>query len=328
MIAFFEINEQEQLKFKDVFSEEVKFFKETINQVKLEEFKKAEIISVFVHSNVTKELITSLPNLKLITTRSMGIDHIDSSASFERGINVLSVPNYGESTVAEHTFALILALSRKITKTSRQIDNDYYDNSELRGFDLKGKTIGVLGGGKIGLHVVRMAEAFGMKVLVCDHNQNSIISEVLNFKYVTFNELIKASDIITLHLPLTDKTKHIINEESLSKMKRGVLLINTARGGLIDTKALAKALKEKTIGGVGLDVIEGEPLLFEDSYLIKPTTEELNLFYQAEEMFGNENVVFTPHNAFNSNEAVDKIIEVTKKNINDYLKKRIKMNNE
>ena len=315
-IAFFEITDLEKQKFIDAFgTDETVFFEDTIQNVEVEKFKDAETLCVFVHSELTKELLEKLSNLKLICTRSTGTDHIDAEYCKEKNITIKNVPFYGENTVAEHTFALILSLSRKIHMSYVRSIQGSFTTDGLQGFDLKDKTIGIIGGGRIGLHVARIAKSFGMHVRVYDIHQDTFLAELINFKYVSLEELLKTSDIVSLHVPLNKYTEHIINEDSLKLFKKGSLLINTARGGLVDTDALLKALDNKTLSGAGLDVIEGEELLVEENIFNSPIEKAAKLIVASKKLLDNENVVLTPHNAFNSIEAVNRIIDTTIENL-------------
>src|SRR5437016_4686738 len=197
----------------------------------------AEVVSPFIYTKLTAELLARLPGLKLITTRSTGFDHIDVAECGRRGITVCNVPFYGENTVAEHTFALILALSRKVHEAFVRVRAGNFSLDGLRGFDLKDKTIGVVGAGHIGLHVIRIARGFGMKVLAFDVKRDSFWAEVLGFEYAELNEVLAHSDIITLHAPYSRHTHHLINRDNIHQIKRGAILINTARGGLVNTDA-------------------------------------------------------------------------------------------
>lgn len=315
-IAFFETTEHERNMFEKAFeNDDLIFFEEEIQNVELDKFKDAEIISVFVHSMVSKEIIEQLSKLKIITTRSTGVDHIDANYCAERGIAIKNVPLYGENTVAEHTFALILSLSRKIHKSYIRTINGNFSPDGIQGFDLENKTLGIIGGGRIGLHVARMAKSFGMHVRVYDIKEDEFLAELINFKYVSLDELYKESDIISLHVPLNDYTYHMVNAESINKFKKGAILINTARGGLVDTEVVLKALDDGTLSGVGLDVIEGEELLLEENIFNSPIEKAGKLISESKKLLENENVVITPHNAFNSIEAVNRIITKTIENI-------------
>lgn len=315
-ILVFEATEYEKQRMEDALREnEVIFFEEPIHEVKLEGYADCEAISVFVHSKVTKEVLEKLPHLKVIATRSTGVDHIDSDYCNEHDVAVKNVPLYGENTVAEHTFALILSLSRKIHKSYVRSIRGNFSSEGLQGFDLQDKTIGIIGGGRIGLHVARMAKSFGMHVRVYDIKEDAFLAELINFKYVSLDELYKQSDIISLHVPLNKYTEHMINRESLKKVKTGALLINTARGGLVDTDALLAALEEGILSGAGLDVIEGEEYLMEENLVNSPIEEASKIIASSKKLLENENVVMTPHNAFNSIEAVNRIIDKTIENL-------------
>ena len=311
-IYIFETTEHEKERIsKAIPNVDICFFEDTLQEVDIKKYNDAEAISVFVHSKVSKDILEKLPNLKLIATRSTGIDHIDNDYCSEHNIDVRNVPLYGENTVAEHTFALILSLSRKIHKSYVRSIKGNFSSEGLQGFDLQDKTIGVIGGGRIGLHVARMAKSFGMHVRVYDIKQDDFIAELINFKYVTLKELLKQSDIISLHVPLNKYTEHMINKDSLKLVKRGALLINTARGGLVDTDSLIEALEDGTLSGAGLDVIEGEEYLMEENLVNSPIEEASKIIASSQKLLENENVVMTPHNAFNSIEAVNRIIDKT-----------------
>jgi len=272
----------------------------------------AEILSVFIESHVTSGVLEDLPNLKLLVTRSTGFDHIDLGACAERGVTVAHVPAYGENTVAEHTFALLLALARKLLAAERHGRVGRWDRQGLQGFDLKGKTVGVIGGGRIGLHFIRMARAFQMTVIVFDPRRDSLLADVLGFEYATLDDLFARSDVVSLHAPSNKNTYHLINAESLAKMKRGAILLNTARGDLINTRDLVSALNSGQLGGAGLDVVEGEQDVSEDLLLLgNGSEEELRAAFSRRLLSDREDVIITPHNAFNSYEAVQRIAEVS-----------------
>ncbi|MGF1471533.1 MAG: NAD(P)-dependent oxidoreductase [Rubrobacteraceae bacterium] len=280
-----------------------------------------EVLMPFIHSAVGRQQLEQMPNLRFITTRSTGYDHVDLEAATERGIAVANVPVYGENTVAEHTFALILALSRKVHLAWTRTQRGEYVMEGLRGFDLYGKTLGVVGAGAIGLHVIRIAKGFGMKVLAYDVHRNRLLSEVLGFEYVDLDALVERSDIVSLHAPALPATHHLINEETLTRMKSNALLINTARGSLVDTAALAEALDAGEIGGAALDVFEGEEFMeHEDELLYQPDAEEkLKLLVRAHRLQRRPDVVITPHIGFNSEEALQRILDVVAENVRTFL---------
>lgn len=284
-------------------------------------FASVEVLMPFIHSAVDREAMEAMPNLRLIATRSTGYDHIDLDEARRREIAVANVPAYGENTVAEHTFALILALSRKVHQAYMRTQRGDYNLEGLRGFDLYGKTLGVVGAGAIGLHTIRIAKGFGMEVLAYDVNRNQLLAEVLGFRYADLDELLAGSDIVSLHAPATPATHHLINRETLSKMKRGALLINTARGSLVDTEALSWALDEGILAGAGLDVLEGEEFLQHEDELLYQTgaEEELKLIVRHSILQRRPDVVITPHIAFNSEEALRRILDTTAENARSFL---------
>ncbi|MGM5483486.1 MAG: NAD(P)-dependent oxidoreductase [Nanobdellota archaeon] len=304
----------------------LKFFDKPIQEVNPVQYKHSDAIAVFVNSKVEKKVIDSVKNLKLITTMSTGYDHIDVDHAEKKDITVTSVPLYGENTVAEHTFGLILSISRKIHTTYKRTNEGNYSIEGLMGFDLRGKTIGIIGGGHIGMHVAKIARGFDMNVLVFDLNKDNFKSELLNFEYTDIDTIYKKSDIITLHVPYNKNTHHLINNNSFSKMKKGVILINTSRGGVVDTNSLIKALDKGKVGGAGIDVIEGENLIHEEKSLID-TSEKDSRFKQLVEdqvLIGMPNVVYTPHIAFYSKDAIERIIRTTSENIINFNTGKVK----
>ena len=219
-ISFFEIqNWEKTILQKSLKGHSLKFFEEPISQYNIKQIKQTEVLSVFVNSTVDKLTISSLSKLKLIITRSTGFDHIDTDEAKKRKIQVCNMPAYGENTVAEHAFALILALSRKIHESHlRRLTGDF-SLEGLKGFDLEGKTIGVIGAGNIGKHVIRIARGFNMKVIALAHHPDEFLAEQLNLSYVPLPTLLKKSDIITIHIPYCKENHHFINKKSLDQMK-------------------------------------------------------------------------------------------------------------
>jgi D-lactate dehydrogenase len=283
----------------------------------LESAVEAQVVSIFIYSRIGLAELDRLPALRLIATRSTGFDHIDLAACRDRGVTVSNVPFYGENTVAEHTFGLILALSRNIHRAYVRTSRGDFSLEGLMGFDLKGRTIGVIGAGRIGLHVIRMAKGFGMDVLASDTRQDRFLAEVLGFTYLSLEELLARSDVISLHAPYNTRTHHLIDRERLALVKRGAVVINTARGGLIDTAALVWALDEGILSGAGLDVLEGEDMIKEETQLLESpqSAEKLRLLLSNHILRNRENVVLTPHIAFNSREALNRILDSTIENI-------------
>lgn len=320
-IAVFDVVKNEKDFLEDNLKDhEILFFDKSIHDITIDEFRDCESLVIFISSKITEDIINNMPNLKIICTKSTGYDHIDMQACTSKNITVCNVPFYGENTVAEHTFALILSLSRNIHKTYVRTTTNNFSTEGIQGFDLKGKTIGIIGTGQIGLHVIKIAKGFGMEVIAYDIRENKFIKEILGFKYVSLEELLSKSDVISLHAPYTKSTHHLINLDNINLIKKGAVLVNTSRGGLIDNDALIKALDENILSGVGLDVFEGEEYLMEEGYMCNDEQcfEAVKLIKQNYNLLHRENVVITPHNAFNSVEAVNRILETTIENINAF----------
>lgn len=276
-----------------------------------------EVLSPFIYSQISAAMLVRLPALRLVATRSTGFDHIDLHAAAARGVMVCNVPSYGENTVAEHTFALILSLSRKIHQSYARVSRGDFALEGLTGFDLKAKTLGVVGAGRIGLHVIKIARGFGMRVLAYDPCPNRFISDLLVFRYVELDQLLQESDIVSLHLPFSEALDHFIDGRRIAQMKRGALFINTARGRLVDTEALLQALESQHLAGAGLDVVEGEEFIQAEEQLLRQEQplERLRTLLRTHVLFRHENVIFTPHNAFNSREALERILDTTADNV-------------
>ncbi len=325
-LAFYELEDWEHAELqKGLFTgHELHLSTEPLTERTLKSEYKAEVVSVFVHSVLDRATVDKLPSLKFIATRSTGFDHIDLERCRERGIAVSNVPSYGENTVAEHTFALILALSRNIHKAFVHTLARNIPFEELRGFDLEGRTLGVVGAGRIGLHVIKIAKGFGMNVVAFDVRQEPLLAEVLSFRYVSIEELLRVSDIVSLHCPYSPKTHHLINPDNIRHFKHGALLINTARGGLIDPAALTQALDEGILAGAALDVLEGEELLKDERQILaQPLAQDkLRTLLLNHSLLNRDNVVITPHIAFNSREAVQRILEMTLDNLRAFLSGR------
>jgi D-lactate dehydrogenase len=320
-IHVFEANGDDQAYLqKDLPNEELVFHPEPLEhpeQVR-QVAESAEVLSVFVKSRVGESILSGLPRLKLIATRSTGFDHIDVYAARERGIVVSNVPTYGENTVAEHTFALILGLSRNLLKAHTRVSAGDFSIEGLQGFDLKGKTLGVVGTGHIGLHVVRIAKGFDMEVLAHDPCPRPELAELFGFAYTNLKELLNRSDVVSLHAPLTPTTFHLIGEHNIHEFKRGAFLINTARGGLVDTDVMLRALDEGILAGAGLDVLEGEEILSEEKELVRnpqASSESLKTALRNLMLVRRPDLIVTPHIGFDSREAVERILQTTVHNI-------------
>jgi len=325
-IAFFGLERDKQEALAEAFpGAETMFFEEKLGYDTVAKVKDANILSVFVSDLVDKKIINALPDLKFIATRSTGYNHIDVAYAKEKGIPVAYVPGYGSYTVAEFAFGLILNLSRKITLANHTIKNslDFNYNNSMEGFDLRGKTLGVIGTGKIGRNVIKIAKGFSMNVLACDLHPDQAFARENNFEYKSLAEIIAGSDIITLHVPYTKENHHLIGKPEILKMKKGVYIINTARGELIDTDALIYGLREEIIAGVGLDVLEGERELKEEIEILAhggtAHAESYKTILEDRALMEMDNVIITPHIAFYSHEAVAEILKTTIENIRGFL---------
>lgn len=282
-----------------------------------------EIISNFIGFPVSGEIMSKFPKLKYVATRSTGFDHIDIKAAAQKNILVSNVPTYGENTVAEYAFALLLALSRKIYPSVKQVrEKGLFENSGLEGFDLRGKVFGVVGTGHIGERAARMALGFEMKVVAYDPHPKTELTEKYGLEYMSLEDLLKKSDIISLHVPYLPSTHHLINSKNIGLCKKEAIIINTARGGLIETEALTNALKAGTLGGAGLDVLEEEGFVKEELHLINehPNSDQIKIALADHELMEMDNVLITPHNAFNSREALKRILDTTAENILSFIK--------
>lgn len=282
-----------------------------------------EVVSVFADSHVTKEMIEQMPNLQLLACRSTGFNNIDLDAAFEHGIAVVNVPNYGSNTVAEYAFAMLLTLSRKLPQVMEQTRAGHLRHEDLRGTDLAGKTLGIIGTGKIGLKMAEIAKGFGMKLRGYDPYPNHAQANKLGLTYSSLTELVEYSDVISLHAPYSKENHHLIDVSVLARCKPGAILINTARGELVDTKALVLALQENQLAAAGLDVLEDEQLMdhSEEMLLLRADhvdDEKLQHSLEISTLERMPNVIVTKHNAFNTIEAVSRINDTTLQNINNF----------
>ncbi len=311
-IVFFEANNEEFVYFKkNLKGHQLKFFSSQLNEKNIKSISSCNIISAFIGSKVNSKILDKLPNLKLIITRSTGFDHIDIEECKKRGIKVSNAPLYAKNTVAEHAFALLLSLTRQLPIISNNVRRNKFSIKELKCIDLKGKTLGVIGVGRIGSNMIKIASGFQMKIIAHDIIKNKNLEKSIPFQYVSLDFLLRNSDIISLHIPLTKSTRHLINRSAFSKMKKSVFLINTSRGELIDNSSLLEALNNKKLSGLGLDVIEGEELLRngKSSSILK-------------EIIGHKNVIFTPHVAYLSNESHLRLLHETISIINKFTKNK------
>lgn len=269
----------------------------------------------FVNDLVDRATLTILKaiGIKIIAIRAVGYDHVDLKSAEELGIAVVHVPAYSPHAIAEHAAALLLTLARKIHISHMQVNAQNFSLEGLMGLSLFGKTVGVVGTGHIGAAFAKIMLGFGCRVLVSDPVENPDLKNLLGLSYVTLEEILTSSDVISLHLPLNKKTYHHLDAHAFQTMKPGAIVINTGRGGLIDTQAMIDALKSGHLGGAGLDVVEGE-----DDFFFKDCSAEIILDDRFIRLKNFPNVLITPHQAFLTAEAMTKIVEVTLQNFSDF----------
>jgi len=295
---------------------DIEFFEGPLNSETVEKLDGSfDAVAVFVSSQVTSKVLKEL-GVEMVACRSTGFDHVDLEVAEEEDIDVCNVPEYGATTVAEHTFGLILAISRRIHEAIDKVENGEFGHEGLKGFDLEGKTLGVIGTGGIGKEVIRIADGFNMDIIASDPYPDKEAEKEMPFMYVSKEHLLEKSDIISLHCPLTDETEHIISKEEFDKMNDTVL-INTSRGGLVDTEELIKALENGNISRAGLDVMEEECMIDEDIEMIDKMGEECHpqKLLEGHILMERDDVIITPHNAFNSEEALQRIEDTTLENL-------------
>ncbi len=316
-IAVFDTHKFERQVFDQAntrFGHEIVYFEAKLTQQTVQLASGFRGICAFVNDKLDEKVLTSLwsEGIRLIALRSAGFNHVDLNTAAKLGMKVVRVPAYSPHAVAEHAVLLILALNRKICRSNSRVRELNFSLEGLVGFDLFGKVVGVIGTGRIGSVFATIMRGFGCEVLAYDpYEKSELIAN--GVKYVSLEDLFRQSDIISLHVPLTVDTKHLINETTLAKMKPGVMLINTGRGALIDTKALIASLKTCHIGSAGLDVYEEEENIFfqdlSEQVLQDDTLARLLTF---------PNVLITSHQAFLTHEALNNIATTTLQNITDF----------
>ncbi len=320
-ILFYDIkkNELEFLLENSINNVEAYFFKTPLNQATYvdDKFLDTQALSVFVSSELNREVLSKFQNLRFIFLRCVGYSNIDLEYCRQKGILIYNTPNYGNSTVAEYAFSMLLTLSKKIIQAKDSILLGDIEQEKLTGIELYSKTMGVIGAGAIGRKIINIAHGFGMNVLVYDVKKNGA------YNFVELDELLTKSDFISINCPLNDTTRNLIDKIAISKMKRNAIIVNTARGEIIDSEALYYALISKKIKGAALDVIECEEYLCHNwkkccqNIEIKSTC--LKKFFFIQKMLQLPNVIITPHNAYNTKEATKRILQITLENIQSTL---------
>lgn len=326
-IVFFELekfglgDKKDYVK-KSLPAHDVVFVEEPLTSENSTKAVDAQIVACFIYSQINDSLLSKLKNLKLLVTMSTGFEHIDVAACKKRNVVACNVPSYGEHTVAEHAVALLLALTKKIVPSVERTRKGDFSLEGLRGSDLHGKTMGIIGTGKIGKNTARLARAFGMRVIAYDRFPDNDFANKEGVSYVLFDDLLSESDFISVHAPETKETFHIINVNNIRKVKPGCFLVNTARGSLIETEALLIGLKEGILAGAGLDVLEEEYAIREEMELLHEHYHkkfDVKTLLEEHLLLQMPNVIITPHNAFNTNEALMRILDTTVDNINAFL---------
>jgi len=282
----------------------------------------ADIVSTFIYSDLGRHVLERFEKLAFIATRSTGFDHIDLETCRTRGIKVANVPSYGENTVAEHVFALLLAISHHIIEAADRTRRGDFSQTGLQGFDLAGKTMGIIGTGSIGLHVARIARGFDMEVLAYDIAPDESAARDIGFTYVDLDGLLERTDVISLHVPGNAQTKHLVDRPQFARMREGAILINTARGSVVNVRAMLEALASGRLRAAGLDVLPEEPTVREEAELLRSAfsrEHDLETLLADHILLRLKNVIITPHSAFNTREAVERILATTRENIEAYL---------
>lgn len=293
---------------------ELKYFENPLNAESVDLTNGYDGVCVFVNDQLNAEVIAQLAarNIKIIALRCAGFNNVDLQAAQKHGITVVRVPAYSPHAVAEHAVALIMTLNRKTHKAYNRVREGNFSLERLTGFDLNGKTVGVVGTGKIGEAFAFIMKGFGCKVLAYDIHPNPVLINA-GIQFVELDELFAQSDVISLHCPLTPQTNRLINSESLEKMKPNTMLINTSRGGLIDTKAVINALKNGKLGYLGIDVYEQEADLFFNDFSESIIQDDMLM-----RLMSFPNVLITAHQGFFTEEALTQIAQVTLQNLSDF----------
>ena len=319
-MVFYEVEKwQEKHLQKNLEGHELYFFEYCLSspEVVIDEVRDSEVLSTMGRGHhPNKAALDLFPNLKFIALRCTGFDHVDLKECKRRNIVVSNVPHYGDNTVAEQGFCLLLALMRRFHQYNSRIAVEDFSVGPI-GYDLKGKTLGIIGAGRIGLHAIKIGRGFGMYVIAYDIIFNDFAREMLGFRYVSLEELLKNSDIISLHAPYNKHTHHMINKDNIKLIKPGAVLVNTARGAIVELDALKQALDEGILSGAALDVIEGEELLLKDREQL--SQEENGVMEQLMNIIKRDNVVFTPHIAYYTREAAERILYTSISNIKAFL---------
>jgi len=325
-IAFFDTKPYDKRSFEEVnkaFAYEIKYFKTRLSSETVELTDGYDVVCAFVNDELDKNVLDHLQEhgIELIALRCAGYNNVDLNSAYGR-IHILRVPSYSPYSVAEHASALISALNRKTHRAYYRTRDGNFSIDGLMGFDLHGKTAGVIGTGKIGQCLISILKGYGMRVLAFDLYPNHEYAKSVGIEYTDLETLYKESEVISLHCPLTPETHYLINDKAINMMKPGVLLINTGRGQLINTLALIRGLKSGKIGGAGLDVYEEEAKYFFEDFSNSAISDDV-----LARLMTFPNVLITSHQAFFTREALQSIAETTLQNIRDFYDDKT-LNNE
>jgi D-lactate dehydrogenase len=277
-ITSFELEEWERQAFEKLRRQhDLELLSSSLSSSNVQDYADTEVLSTFIYSELDRSVLEQLPHLRLIATRSTGVDHIDLDYCEQHNVAVCNVPTYGDNTVAEHVFALLLMLSHKMEQAVDRTRKGDFSPRGLQGFDLQGKTFGVIGTGNIGRQAIRIARGFGMEVVAYDVEPDPTVASQLDFTYVEMGELLRRSDVISLHVPSTPQTRHLLSHEQFEQMKECAVIINTSRGDVIDSQALIRGLAEGKVCGAGLDVLSEEPVIREEAKPVRPQGAKYNV---------------------------------------------------
>ena len=319
-IAFFDAKPYDRDSFNSVnereFHYDIRYFKGHLTPDSVPLTRGTDVACIFVNDTANREVIRNLKEngVKLLALRCAGFNNVDLKAAEEAGLPVVRVPQYSPYAVAEHAVALMLSLNRKIHRAYWRTRDGNFSLHGLMGFDMNGKTAGIIGTGKIARILIRILKGFGMNILAYDLHPDQRFAEEAGITYTTLDDLYARSDIISLHCPLTPETEHLINTDSIGKMKDGVMIINTGRGKLINTEMLIDGLKSKKVGAAGLDVYEEE-----GEYFYEDKSDRIIDDDTLARLLSFNNVILTSHQGFFTKEALHNIAEVTLRNIRDFL---------
>lgn len=306
-LLFLDVDPQDHSRVRSYFPEAVIESEDLSDETLIDRYADTEVLCVSHHSTVSRYLIESLKHLKLVVTRSVGFNHIDLESARENDVKVCNVPDYGAHVIAEHVFAMLLSMVRHIREADEQVEHYNYSDRGFRGMAMKGKTLGIIGTGNIGEHVARIASmGFLMEVLAFDLRKDQDMALRNHFRFVdNINEIWEKSDIISLHVPLNKYTEHMINAKVIEAMKPGVILLNTSRGGIINTPDLVEGIKSGKVACAGLDVLEDEKNI--EKY---------------KELIDLPQVVTTPHIAYFADDSVQQMYQEAASSIQRFLEEK------